>query len=149
MNIDTQNAKMLNAALELLDPKLAALVIAVIEDTLRDVILDEVPKRVVSELAKQSPHLGITAANVWEIYGLPASKRGPAMLDRQLTEHHCDFGMAKVGDSDKWVRVFDPQLVIQAMREGLLEHCKKYKPGPKAKPSKVVQLRPSQHAALH
>lgn len=65
------------------------------------------------------------------------------MLDRQLTERHCDFGMAKVGASDKWFRVFDPQRVILAMNQGLLDHCKKYKPGPKAKPGKVVQLRPS------
>ncbi len=142
MMIETQNYKMLNAALALLDPKLAALVVTVMEDTLRAAILDEVPKRVAGELAKQSPHLGITAANIWEIYGLPASKRGPAMLDRQLIEHNCDFGMAQLGDSDEWIRVFDPQLVILAMNQGLLEHCKKYKPGPKAKPGKVVQLRP-------
>lgn len=146
MNIKT--TKTIDAALALLDPKLAALVVAAMEEMLEIALLHDVPKAIRAHLDAQPAqmHIGITAAHIWEIYGLPLSVRGPAMLGRRLIEQNARCGEVKVGD--KWVPIFDPQLVIQAMKEGgLLEYFKKpaRKRNARAKSNKVVQLRPARY----
>ena len=145
MNIKT--TKTFDAVLASLDPNVAALVIAAMEEALDLEMNHEVPKAIRQILDSQPAklHIGITAANIWEMYGLPPSKRGPQMLGRLLTEQNAHFGEAKVGT--KWIRIYEPKLVIQSMNlGGLLEHCKKYISNPSvrrtSKRCNVVQLRP-------